>query len=197
MAILISLSFLKTSAQNFEGRLTYESYSVIEKDTIPSSSSTYWFKDHLEKHTMSVAKAPTINLGTLYSNADNMTRKNMDASGNLEVITPTIDLNMPLLQVEALNEYDTILNFRCQKWKLLDVSNQKLISVLWITDKISNSYYDQFVRLFNYQNTLFPCEGLKGWILKREDYRREGQIFVTEIKDLKKMELSIAEMVIY
>lgn len=184
-------------SQNFEGRFSYENYNIVESDTIESSSMNYWVKDHLYKHTGYVPKMPFYDLGTLYADADNMSRTNVDNSGKVERIPMSLEANVPSLKVEETDEVEEILGFKCKVWDLVNAKTDDLVSKLWITKEIQNSNFDQFVEIFNYGNTLFPCKGIQGWILKREDYRREGKIFVSEAKEVQPVKLNISEMVVY
>ncbi|MEO9481830.1 MAG: hypothetical protein ABJG47_00200 [Ekhidna sp.] len=184
--------------QNFEGSLSYRSYSVLESgDTIASSTMNYWIKEHLFKYAGYVVKAPLLDLGTLYADANKMIRTNINHSGKVDKIPISQEPNLLTLEIKAIDEYEDILDYKCQLWKLIDIRTDSTISTIWVTKEIRNSNYDQFVKLFNYQSTLFPCTGINGWILKREDYRREGEIFVSEATEVKEVELNIAEMVAY
>lgn len=195
LILFISASF-KSYSQNFEGRMSYSNYNVTEDDTVVSSIMNYWIKDHLYKHTGSVEKMPLYDLGTLYANADKMSRTNI-ANSTVERIKMSLNPIVPDLSIKPTDQTETILGFDCAVWELKNAKTNKLISRLWITDEIVNANFDQFVELFEHNNTLFPLQGIKGWILKREDYRREGKIFVSEAKEVKSMELNIAEMTVY
>ncbi|WP_436517230.1 hypothetical protein [Ekhidna sp. To15] len=187
----------KAISQSFEGRLAYINYQVIEGDTITSSYLNYWVKEDLYKHAGYVPKMPFVDLGTLYADADKMIKTNVNNAGEVDRTPINLDWEAPSLKVEAMNKVDSILGFQCQLWKLIDLESEKVISTLWITEDINSEYFDQLVELFEYKNTLFPCIGINGWILRRVDYRREGKTFVTEIEEVERMKLNISEMVVY
>ncbi len=196
-SLLLGLSIVVATAQgqNFEGRLSYENYSVIDSDTVESSSMNYWIKDHLYKHKGVYKKNPLLDLGTLYANAAEMTRSNL-LNAKVERIKMSPNPILPDLLLESTEQSSPVLGYSCKVYHLTD-GNGKLLSKLWVTEEISNDSFDEFVELFEYNNTLFPITGIKGWILKREDYRREGKIFVSEAKEVKSSELQLAEMLIY
>ena len=196
-SLLLGLSIVVATAQgqNFEGRLSYENYSVIDSDTVESSSMSYWIKDHLYKHKGVYKKNPLLDLGTLYANAAEMTRSNL-LNAKVERIKMSPNPILPDLLLESTEQSSPVLGYSCKVYHLTD-GNGKLLSKLWVTEEISNDSFDEFVELFEYNNTLFPITGIKGWILKREDYRREGKIFVSEAKEVKSSELQLAEMLIY
>ncbi|WP_462248231.1 hypothetical protein [Ekhidna sp.] len=191
----LSLAAAMVQGQSFEGRLSYENYSVIDSDTIESSSMSYWIKDHLYKHKGVYKKNPLVDLGTLYANAADMTRSNL-LNAKVERIKMSPNPILPDLLLESTKESGSVSGYNCKVYRLTD-GKGKLLSKLWITDEISNDSFDEFVELFEYNNTLFPITGIKGWILKREDYRREGKIFVSEAKEVKSFELQLAEMLFY
>lgn len=194
--VLFILASFNTFSQNFEGRMSYSNYNVIEDDTVVSSIMNYWLKDHLYKHSGSVEKMPLFDLGTLYANADKMSRTNI-ANSKVERIKMSLNPSVPDLSIKLTNQTEEILGFNCAVWEMKNAKNDILVSRLWITSEIVNANFDQFVELFEHNNTLFPLQGIKGWILKREDYRREGKIFISEAKEVKPMELNIAEMTVY
>ncbi len=184
------------SSQNFEGKLDYQNYNVEGSDTTESSILRIWIKDHLYKQTITISKNPLLDLGTLYADAHKMSRTNY-AKGKVERLQPSLDFNTPNLELIPTSESNTILSFDCMVWELKNPKNGNVVSKLWITKEVKNTNFDQFVELFNYLNTLFPVKNINGWILKREDYRRKNKIFVTELKQLEKRDLSAADMVIY
>lgn len=200
--LFLTLTILATpfcvNSQDFEGRFSYINYSVLENgDTIESSSMNYWIKEHYFKYSGYVVKAPLVDLGTLYADADKMTRTNINSSGQIDRVPISTEPNTLILEIEATNTFEKVLGFNCQIWSLIDIKSRNIVSTVWVTEEILNSNYDQFVELFNYQSTLFPCKGIKGWILKREDFRRADKVFVTEVKEIKAVKLKTSEMIVY
>ena len=201
ITFLLTLSILLLSrsvvSQNFEGRLVYEAYKISQGDTIVFSRLTYWIKDHLYKHQVSLSSMPLTDLGTLYANADKMTRNNISESGTVEVIKMSLDADIPNIRIEATDKNEIVLGYNCKIWKLIDNKSNKTLSKLWVSEELRNDYFNEFARLFNYKNTSFPCEGLNGWILKHEAYRKDGEVLVSEVKEIEKTKLSVADMMIY
>ncbi len=196
--LCLSLPLFKIYSQHFEGRFSYTNYRVFDNgDTVESSTMNYWIKDHLYKHSGYVIKAPLVDLGTLYADAHKMTRTNINNSGKVERIGMPLDQNETEFVIEPTDSFEDILGYRCQGWEMSDNKTNQIVSTLWVSKDISSASFDQFVELFNYQSTLFPCKGIDGWILKREDYRRPGEIFVTEAIEVKMMKIDISEMVVY
>lgn len=185
------------NSRNFEGRLTYISYQIISGDSIESSTMNYWLKDHLYKHSGYVPKIPFIDLGTLYADADQMTKTNVKSSGQMVRIPMNPKWKAPKLIAQPSNELDTVLGFKCGIWTLKNPETEAVRAKLWITQDIESSNFDAFVELFEYKNTLFPCTGIDGWIVKRENFVEEGETFVTELVEVEAMELNAAEMVAY
>ena len=198
LLLTLLLTFLPFVAicQNFEGILYYENYNVQDSDTTASSTSRIWIKNHLYKHRISYSKNPLLDLGTLYADASKMSRIS-HVNGKIERIPPSIDAVAPNLELARTNKSELILGHECQVWDLINTKTSKVESKLWVSDGLINPHFDQFVEIFNYSSTHFPIKGISGWILKREDYRRVGKTFVTELKQLEKQDLSVAEMVIY
>ena len=181
------------TGQNFEGRLEYINYTVIEEDTVLSTKMIYWVKDHFYKHK-GYLSGSFIDLGTLYADAKKMARANVDRKGTVERISSQVSSERQKMQLKLMDEEAHIMGRSCTIAHLIDKGSQEILSKIWISMEMQSLFMDQFAVLFEYKNTLFPTKGLDGWILKREDYRRNGEVFVTEIKHIEKTDIALQEI---